>query len=89
MDFSVSKTIGGLGLGGLLALTMGAGTMQANLLAATSPVAVTCNTATGPGAAATQRPGLILLRNKAGRVLEATSNILSKFTIQYLLPRLF
>lgn len=37
----------------LLALTLGAGALQANnLLTVTSPVAVTCNPATGPGAAA-------------------------------------
>jgi Putative Ig domain len=37
----------------LAALTLGAGTMQAaNLLTVTSPVAVTCNPITGPGAAA-------------------------------------
>src|ERR1700722_4894803 len=52
MDLSVSKKLSALGLGGLLPLTVAAGTMQANVLTATSPVTVTCNTATGPGAAA-------------------------------------
>jgi uncharacterized protein (TIGR03437 family) len=54
MDLSVSKKLSALALGGLLALTFGAGTMRANVLAA--PVvsgAVTCHTLTGVGAAQT------------------------------------
>src|SRR3979490_2460015 len=42
---------------GLLALTVGSGTMKATVLTATSPVAVSCNTATGPGA-----PGTIVIK---------------------------
>ena len=40
-------------LAGLFVLTACAGSLQANVLTATGPAAVTCNTATGPGANAT------------------------------------
>ncbi len=59
MDLSVLKKRSALALGGLLALTFGAGTMQANLLSVTqnnvavTSVAVSCNTQTGTGTAQT------------------------------------
>lgn len=54
MDLLASRIRSGGTFGALLALTIGAGSLQAtNLLTATSPVALTCNTATGPGTAAT------------------------------------
>ncbi len=52
MDLSVLKIHGARAFVALLALTVGAGAIQANLLTATTPVAVTCNTATGPGTVA-------------------------------------
>ncbi len=53
MDLSVLRSHGARAFVALLALTLGAGAMQAaNLLTATASVAVTCNTATGPGTAA-------------------------------------
>src|ERR1700679_2624526 len=56
MDLSVLQKRRALALGGLLALTFGAGTMQAtNSLIAVSALsgAVTCNVASGPGAGQT------------------------------------
>src|SRR5438067_12122403 len=53
MDSSVLKRRGAGAFAGLLALAIGTGTMQATVLSVTTPVVVTCNTATGPGTAAT------------------------------------
>jgi uncharacterized protein (TIGR03437 family) len=52
MDSTLGKRIS-LALGGLLVLTLGAGTMKANVLSPITAATVTCNTATGPGTAAT------------------------------------
>jgi uncharacterized protein (TIGR03437 family) len=72
MDLSVLKRRSVQSLGGLLALTACAGSMQAanNLLAYTVSGAVTCNTATGPGSAQT-----ILV--KAAPTLASTSNVIT------------
>jgi hypothetical protein len=55
MDLSVLKRRSVQALGGLVAIAACAGTMQAanSLLAYTVSGTVTCNTATGPGAAQT------------------------------------
>ncbi len=56
MDSSVSKKLSALALGGLLALTFGAGTMRANNTLLAAPVvsgAISCHTLTGVGAAQT------------------------------------
>jgi hypothetical protein len=53
MDLSVSTRKSALAFGGLIALTICAGTMQATTLTATATVAVNCNTATGPGTTGT------------------------------------
>src|SRR5581483_12207113 len=53
MDFSLIKAHGCKAFVAMLGLTLCAGTMRAtNLLTATSPVSVSCSTATGPGTAA-------------------------------------
>jgi hypothetical protein len=53
MDVSIFRIRSGGTFAALLACTIGAGTAQAaNVLQATSPVAVTCSAAAGPGAAA-------------------------------------
>jgi len=56
MDLSVSKKLSALALGGLLALTFGAGTMRANNTLLAAPVvsgAITCHTLSGVGTAQT------------------------------------
>ena len=75
MDISIRRKRTSLAFAGLLALTVGAATMQANVLTATSPVAVSCSTATGPGSAAT-----ITVKPSSSTTLTTSTAITVTFT---------